>query len=245
MSAIRLHPEMTPPRLDCLARTERFELLNPETRGKRWGVWRLIFIAERSGLLRRLERHWRRAETRADGPPSGILPRRRWCHCGASVVTAPGAVANRKGSSNVARTHAPSGRKNCPERTGLLLGTERQWSHCGERQRLSRDPAPPAPSLVRGFGGSGANAASTQQGILTMPQEAAIKQDPPDGLRAGSSACDAPQQTGRDHCHHNGGNWLAAPLGPRLFGSGGAQKTRPDACLREDRRRARLSRHRE
>jgi hypothetical protein len=47
----------------------------------------------------------------------------------------------------------------------------------------------------------------------------------------GSSACDA--------------NWLAAPLGPRLFGSGGAQKTRPDACLREDRRRARLSRHRE
>src|ERR1700730_8987549 len=29
------------------------------------------------------------------------------------------------------RTHAPSGRKNCPERTGLLLGTERHWSHCG------------------------------------------------------------------------------------------------------------------
>jgi DDE superfamily endonuclease len=29
------------------------------------------------------------------------------------------------------RTHAPSGRKNCPERTELLLGTERQWSHCG------------------------------------------------------------------------------------------------------------------
>src|ERR1700724_2839415 len=47
MSAIRLHPEITPPRLDCLARTERFELLNPETRGKRWGDWRLFFIAER------------------------------------------------------------------------------------------------------------------------------------------------------------------------------------------------------
>jgi hypothetical protein len=30
---------------------EIFELLNPETRGKRWGDWRLIFIAERSGLL--------------------------------------------------------------------------------------------------------------------------------------------------------------------------------------------------
>ncbi len=35
MPAIRLHPEMTPPRLDCQARTERFELLNPETRDKR------------------------------------------------------------------------------------------------------------------------------------------------------------------------------------------------------------------
>ena len=46
MSAIRPHPEMTPPRLDCLARTERFELLNPETRDKRWGEWRLILIAE-------------------------------------------------------------------------------------------------------------------------------------------------------------------------------------------------------
>jgi hypothetical protein len=30
---------------------EIFELLNPETRGKRWGDLRLIFIAERSGLL--------------------------------------------------------------------------------------------------------------------------------------------------------------------------------------------------
>ena len=44
---------------------EIFELLNPETRGKRWGDWRLILIAERSGLLRRLERHCRRAEIRA------------------------------------------------------------------------------------------------------------------------------------------------------------------------------------
>src|SRR3984893_2974322 len=45
-------PEITPPRLDCLARPERFELLNPETRGKRWGDWCLIFIAERSGVVR-------------------------------------------------------------------------------------------------------------------------------------------------------------------------------------------------
>jgi hypothetical protein len=84
------------PRLDCLARTERFELLNPETRAKRWGDWRLIFIAKRSGLLRRLECHCRRAEIRAGWAPSGILPRWRWCHCGASVVTAPGAVATEK-----------------------------------------------------------------------------------------------------------------------------------------------------
>src|ERR1700704_6187798 len=74
MSAIRLHPEVTSPRLDCLARTERFELLNPETRGKRWGDWRLIFIAERSGLLRRLERHCRRAEIRAGWPHPGSCP---------------------------------------------------------------------------------------------------------------------------------------------------------------------------
>src|ERR1700724_3629340 len=69
-----LHPEMTPPRLDCLARTERFELLNPERRGKRWGDWRLIFIAERSGLPRRLERHCRRAEIRAGWPHPGSCP---------------------------------------------------------------------------------------------------------------------------------------------------------------------------
>jgi hypothetical protein len=68
------HPELHPPRVDCLAGTEGFELLNPETRGKRWGVWRLIFIAERSGLLRRLECHCRRAEIRADWPHPGSCP---------------------------------------------------------------------------------------------------------------------------------------------------------------------------
>src|ERR1700730_4488443 len=102
MSAIRSHPDMTPPSLDCLARTERFELLNPETRAKRWGDWRLIFIAERSGLPRRLERHCRHAEIRAGGPirdpaPLAMVPLRgfggdgAWCR------------RNRKGSSNVAR----------------------------------------------------------------------------------------------------------------------------------------------
>jgi hypothetical protein len=67
-------PGMTPPRLDFLARTERFELLNPETRGKRWGDWRLTFIAERSGLPLRMERRCRRAEIRADWPHPGSCP---------------------------------------------------------------------------------------------------------------------------------------------------------------------------
>ncbi|HJY47501.1 MAG TPA: hypothetical protein VJ349_02460, partial [Stellaceae bacterium] len=52
------------PEDDCLANTERFELLNPETRAKRWGEWRLILIAERSGLPRRRECHCRRAVIR-------------------------------------------------------------------------------------------------------------------------------------------------------------------------------------
>src|SRR5580704_12151831 len=102
MSAIRPHPEVTPPRLDCLARTERFELLNPEKRGKRWGDWRLIFIAERSGLLRRRERHCRRAEIRADWPysdpaPLAMVPLRGFGGDGARRR------CNRKGSSNVAQ----------------------------------------------------------------------------------------------------------------------------------------------
>jgi hypothetical protein len=51
-----------------------FELLNPETRDKRWGEWRLILIAERSGLLRRRECHCRRAEVRAGWPDPGSCP---------------------------------------------------------------------------------------------------------------------------------------------------------------------------
>ena len=35
--------------------------------------------------------------------PSGILPRWRWCHCGASAVAAPGAVATEKDPRNVAQ----------------------------------------------------------------------------------------------------------------------------------------------
>jgi hypothetical protein len=84
---------------------------------------------------------------------------------------------------------------------------------------------PSASAVVAAHG-----AASTQQGIPNhVSQETIIKQSPPDGLKAGSGACDAPQQTGRDDCHYDGRDWLAAPLGPRLFDSGGAQKARPDA----------------
>jgi hypothetical protein len=71
---------------DCLVETERFELLNPEGRGR--GDWRLIFPAD----PRRKE--WTSAAKRASLSPvprraiglSGILPRWRWRHCGASVV---------------------------------------------------------------------------------------------------------------------------------------------------------------
>src|ERR1700730_2761778 len=130
------------------------------------------------------------------------------------------------------RTPAPSGQKKCPERTGLLLGTELHGAHFGERQSLPRDLAPPPPFLVRGFGGGGASRFNPARDPNHVSQETLIKQHPPGGLKAGSGACDAPQQTGRDHYHHDAGNWLAAPLGPRLFDNGGAQKARPDTCLR-------------
>jgi hypothetical protein len=74
MSRILTHREITPRRPDCLAAQRGFELLNPETRGKRWGDWRLILIAERSGLPRRRECHCRRAEVRAGWPDPGSCP---------------------------------------------------------------------------------------------------------------------------------------------------------------------------
>ena len=84
--------------------TERFELLNPETRD-----WRLIFIAERSGLPRRLERHCRHAEIRADWPHPGSCPAGDGCHCGALVVTAPGAVATEKDPQMFPRVRPAAG----------------------------------------------------------------------------------------------------------------------------------------
>src|ERR1700676_2138655 len=83
-------------------------------------------------------------------------------------------------------------------------------------------------------------------GLCSASQEnqsrgsAKVGQAQPGRLKAGSSARDAPSETGRDHRDHHAGNRLAAPLGPRLFDGGGAHQARPDARLREDRRSARL-----
>src|SRR5580704_11087468 len=83
-------------------------------------------------------------------------------------------------------------------------------------------------------------------GLCSASQEnrkrgsAPLGQAQPGRLKAGSSARDAPSETGRDHRDHHAGNRLAAPLGPRLFDGGGAHQARPDARLREDRRSARL-----
>jgi hypothetical protein len=52
--------------------------------------------------------------------PSGILPRWRWCHCGASVVTVPGAVATEKDPQAALATSLAEG-KNRP----LLRARER------------------------------------------------------------------------------------------------------------------------
>src|ERR1700738_5280793 len=91
---------MTPPRPDCLAAQRGFELFESRDAAghwqrldrKQWGDWRLIFIAERSGLQRRLERHCRRAEIWAGGSirdlaPLAMVPLRgfggggAWCRC--------------------------------------------------------------------------------------------------------------------------------------------------------------------
>ena len=78
-----------------MAADRRFKLLNQRRAGdpdrKRWADWRLIFIAERSGLLRRRERHCRRAEIRAGGPsgipaPLAMVPLRGFGGDGAGAV---------------------------------------------------------------------------------------------------------------------------------------------------------------
>src|ERR1700730_12329621 len=142
MSAILPQGEIKARRPDCLAAQRGFELLNPETRGKRRGDWRLIFIAERSGLLRRRERHCRRAEIRADWPysdpaPLAMVPLRgfggdgAWCRC------------NRKGSANVAQQNSQKDRgcaRQEPRETACKawdhsLGFDPQRDQAGGRPR--------------------------------------------------------------------------------------------------------------
>src|SRR5262249_54552132 len=81
------------------------------------------------GLLRQRERHCPRVERRPLAL-SGILPRWRWCHCGASVVTVLYAVATEKDlhmlhnkpPTKAKIAHAKSGAKRPakPERIRLV-----------------------------------------------------------------------------------------------------------------------------
>ena len=70
----------------------------------------------------------------------------------------------------------------------------KDWTSSGNRASLvplrgapkaaPRDPAPPAPSLVRGFGDGGAKGRfNPTRDPNHVSQEAAIKQPPPDGLK--------------------------------------------------------------
>src|ERR1700738_4053513 len=79
--------------------------------------------------------------------------------------------------------------------------------------------SPPAFAPVRGFGGGGARRHSNRTKDLdNVTQKVVIKQAQPGRFKAGSSARDAPTQTGRNHCRRHAGNRLAAPLGPWLPG---------------------------
>src|SRR6202030_2373080 len=106
---------------------------------KQWGYWRLIFIAERSGLQRRLERHCRRAEIWAGGSirdlaPLAMVPLRgfggggAWCRC------------NRKGSSNVAQQN-PQKDQVCARQEPRETACE-TWEHDPQRDQAGGRPRP-------------------------------------------------------------------------------------------------------
>ena len=60
---------------------------------------------------------------------------------------------------------------------------------------------------MRGFGGGGARRHSNRTKDLdNVTQKVVIKQAQPGRLKAGSSARDAPSETGRDHRDHHAGN---------------------------------------
>src|SRR6202011_5788491 len=71
---------------------------------------------------------------------SGILPRWRWCHCGASAVAAPGAVATEKGSSNVAQ-QIPQKDQVCARQEPRETACE-AWEHDPQRDQAGGRPRP-------------------------------------------------------------------------------------------------------
>src|ERR1700719_4192310 len=87
---------MTPPRLDCLAGNGKIRTF--ESRDAWQTLGRLALNFHR-------RKEWTSAAKRASLSPCrdkgrlapfGILPRWRWCHCGASGVAVPGAVVTTK-----------------------------------------------------------------------------------------------------------------------------------------------------
>src|SRR2546421_9418477 len=104
MSAILPHREITPLETGLRGCPERIRTL--ESRDTRLAPGRVLTAnAGRLALTFHRRKEWTSAAIGASlSPcgdkgrlaPSGILPRWRCCHCGASVVTAPGAVATEK-----------------------------------------------------------------------------------------------------------------------------------------------------
>jgi hypothetical protein len=87
---------------------------------------------------------------------SGILPRWRWCHCGASVVTAPGAVATEKDpqmshnkiprKTEVARAKSRAKR---PAKPGPIPSGSSSKGPSAVRSRPSSNRARPTPKKSR------------------------------------------------------------------------------------------------
>jgi Protein of unknown function (DUF3489)/Lyase len=71
---------------------------------------------------------------------SGILPRWRWCHCGASVVTAHGAVATKK-DLNVSHSKTPTRIKSVRAKRGAKRPTKPQNKHVGSSRSGTKQEA--------------------------------------------------------------------------------------------------------
>ena len=140
-----------------------------------------------------------------------------------------GTVANRA----LSPTLAPSGAKNCHKGLRTLAPEQTSLVPLQECQRLSRDLAPSAPSLVRGFGGGGANPR-----VPAQVSQNTTQQDAPAELQAGPRARAAAPPTGRDLAtimKATGGSLSSVHGSPAVV-----RKKLGLTCLREDPRRARL-----